>query len=42
MASKTIKTEAVRSRKKQRAGKKHKAARRNKGTTKTAKVLFAD
>lgn len=42
MASKTCKTELIRKHKKARAGAKHKAARRNKGTTKGAKVLFGD
>lgn len=42
MASKTKKTELIRKHKKARSGAKHKAARRNKGTTKTETVLFGD
>jgi len=42
MASKTKKTETIRSHKKASAGKKRKAGLRNKGTTKTAKALFKD
>jgi hypothetical protein len=42
MASKTKKTEFRRRRKISKAGKKRKAQNRNKGTTKSAKVLFGD
>lgn len=42
MASKTKKTELKRKHKKMRQGTKRKAALRNKGTSKSAKVLFAD
>lgn len=42
MASKTTKTETARARKRTTRGKKHKAARRNKGTTKSRKELFGD
>jgi hypothetical protein len=42
MASKTKRTEYIRERKKATSGKKTKAAKRNKGTTKSAKVLFKD
>lgn len=42
MASKTKKTEFRRLRKKANMGKKRKAANRNKGTTKSQKVLFGD
>ncbi len=42
MASKTKKTEHIRKRKKATSGTKRKAALRNKGTTKSAKVLFKD
>lgn len=42
MASKTKRTELVRKHKKARSGAKSKAARRNKGTTKSKKVLFGD
>ena len=42
MASKTKRTETIRSHKKATSGKKRKAALRNKGTTKSAKALFKD
>lgn len=42
MASKTKRTELKRKHKKARSGAKHKAARRNKGTSKSAKTLFGD
>lgn len=42
MASKTKRTELIRKHKKARSGAKSKAARRNKGSTKTAKALFGD
>lgn len=42
MASKTSRTENVRRRKRVTSGKKTKAAKRNKGTTKSAKTLFGD
>ena len=42
MASKTKKTETIRKHKKAGAGKKRKAALRNKGTTKGSKALFKD
>lgn len=42
MASKTKRTETIRSHKKSSAGKKRKASLRNKGTTKSAKTLFKD
>lgn len=42
MASKTKKTEYVREKKRSTQGTKRKAALRNKGTTKSAKVLFKD
>ncbi len=42
MASKTQKTEAKRRRVKINGGKKRKATLRTKGSTKSAKTLFAD
>ena len=42
MASKTRKTIVIRKKKIARKGLKRKANLRNKGTTPTAKVLFAD
>jgi hypothetical protein len=42
MASKTKRTETVRARKKGKTGTKAKAARRTKGSTKSAKALFKD
>lgn len=42
MASKTIRTETSRARKRVNRGKKRKAALRTKGTSKSAKVLFGD
>lgn len=42
MASKTKKTEMIRTRKKAAAGSKRKAATRTKGSTKSAKTLFGD
>jgi hypothetical protein len=42
MASKTTRTETVRARKRTTSGKKNKAERRNKGTTKSRKELFGD
>jgi hypothetical protein len=42
MASKTKRTESIRAHKRQQKGKKSKAARRTKGSTKSAKVLFKD
>ncbi len=42
MASKTKITEFRRKRKQSNAGKKRKAANRNKGTTKSAAKLFGD
>ena len=42
MASKTKVTEFRRTRKKAKMGRKRKAQNRNKGTTKSAKVLFGD
>ncbi|MDZ4082401.1 MAG: hypothetical protein U1E10_05665 [Bdellovibrionales bacterium] len=42
MASKTKRTESIRAHKRQQKGKKSKASRRTKGTTKSAKVLFKD
>lgn len=42
MASKTMRTETIRRRKRVTSGKKTKAAKRNKGTTKSKKVLFGD
>lgn len=42
MASKTIKTEYKRERKKATSGKKRKAALRAKGTTRSKKELFGD
>lgn len=42
MASKTRKTKIIRKKKITRQGVKRKAALRNKGTTPTAKELFAD
>ncbi|HRK06210.1 MAG TPA: hypothetical protein PLZ57_00455 [Pseudobdellovibrionaceae bacterium] len=42
MASKTMRTEKRRRRKKVTQGKKAKAARRTKGSTKSAKKLFGD
>lgn len=42
MASKTRRTKVIRKHKKARSGAKAKAARRNKGTSKSPKVLFGD
>lgn len=42
MASKTIKTEKKRERKKMAAGTKRKASLRTKGSTKSQKALFGD
>lgn len=42
MASKTKRTETIRKHKKAASGTKRKAALRNKGTTKSPKVLFKD
>ena len=42
MASKTKRTETIRTRKKGTAGKKRKASLRTKGTTKSRKALFGD
>jgi hypothetical protein len=42
MASKTKRTETIRANKRQQKGKKAKASRRTKGSTKSAKVLFKD
>lgn len=42
MASKTSKTEHIRKRKKATSGHKRKAALKNKGTSKSAKILFGD
>ena len=42
MASKSKRTKIIRKHKKARSGAKSKAARRNHGTTKTPKELFAD
>lgn len=42
MASKTTRTETIRRRKRTTSGKKTKAAKRNKGTTKSQKELFGD
>ena len=42
MASKTKKTEMIRTRKKARAGAKRKASTRTKGSTKSAAALFGD
>lgn len=42
MASKTKVTKSRRRRKKANMGRKRKAANRNKGTTKSKKVLFGD
>lgn len=42
MASKTKKTEFKRQQKVKRQGQKAKAARRTKGSTKSAKALFQD
>jgi len=42
MASKTKRTETVRARKKKTSGQKRKTENRNKGTTKSKKVLFGD
>ncbi len=42
MASKTIRTETVRTRKANSTGVKRKAALRTKGSTKTQKELFGD
>lgn len=42
MASKTKRTEMIRTRKKAAAGSKRKASIRTKGSTKSAKKLFGD
>lgn len=42
MASKTKKTEYIRSHKKSTSGKKRKASLRTKGSTKSKKALFGD
>jgi hypothetical protein len=42
MASKTKRTETIRTRKHNSTGRKAKAARRTKGSTKSAKKLFGD
>ena len=42
MASKTKRTETIRTRKQAARGKKRKAALRTKGTTKARKELFGD
>lgn len=42
MASKTNRTEKIRTRKRTKAGHKAKAARKTKGSTKSPKALFKD